>query len=200
MGGKCPSSGPPSAHSFSPSSVHHTHPKTSPPTPSSSLRNEMSPTTKSPLLGTAPPGFLPPDKSEHAWSAVCNQPVNLTWFFVCFLDLYNATFRPIQMGGGGEYPMLGGDSPNHILGNNNYPTLVPTPIRGPRPPLLATPPGYYGRHTHYHEKNILYSMFTYIQLSDLWIFCERIFDKVCNTLSEYSLHSWIYAHQFYSHI
>lgn len=71
----------------------------------------------------------------------------VTLNFFCLLGLYNTTFRPI---GGGDYPLRGGESPNpnpSIHGNNNgsYATLVPTPIRGSRPPLLATPPGYYGK-------------------------------------------------------
>jgi len=55
----------------------------------------------------------------------------------------------------------GGESPNPnsnpIGGNNNYPTLVPTPVRASRPPLLATPPGYYGISaciTFYLKKNL----------------------------------------------
>ena len=75
-GGSKPSSAPPSAHSFSPSAAHLPHSKTSPPsasaiggggrdsaggiTASPQLRNELSSVMKSPLLGAAPPGLLPP--------------------------------------------------------------------------------------------------------------------------------------------
>lgn len=43
--------------------------------------------------------------------------------------VYSAAFRPIQ-----QHPE--GDS------SSNIPTLVPTPLRNSRPPLLETPPGF----------------------------------------------------------
>ena len=85
-GGSKPSSAPPSAHSFSPSAAHLPHSKTSPPSAlggggdvvmgggagggggvniSPQQRNEITSMVKSPLLGAAPPGLLPPpDKCE----------------------------------------------------------------------------------------------------------------------------------------
>ena len=45
--------------------------------------------------------------------------------------VYSAAFRPIQ-----QHPEGVGDS------SNNIPTLVPTPLRNARPPLLETPPGF----------------------------------------------------------
>ena len=80
-GGSKPSSAPPSAHGFSPSAAHLPHSKTSPPSASGigggresarginaspQLRNDLSSVMKSPLLGAAPPGLLPPpDKGMY---------------------------------------------------------------------------------------------------------------------------------------
>ena len=64
-------------------------------------------------------------------------------------------FKPIQQQVAGGEMSQGGESPNPNSnptgGNNNYPTLVPTPVRAPRPPLLATPPGYYGIYAYYNQ-------------------------------------------------
>ncbi len=70
--GSKPSSAPPSAHSFSPSAAHLPHSKTSPPSANTGCvnispqqRGEIASVIKSPLLGAAPPGLLPPpDKGE----------------------------------------------------------------------------------------------------------------------------------------
>ncbi len=50
---------------------------------------------------------------------------------------YGNSFRPIH---GVDYSSQT-DSSMSPSGNNNYQTLVPTPVRNQRPPLLATPPG-----------------------------------------------------------
>ena len=49
---------------------------------------------------------------------------------------YGNSFRPIH-GVSSEYPADSSSSSS----SSNYQTLVPTPVRNQRPPLLATPPG-----------------------------------------------------------
>ena len=107
--------GTPAPGSVSPGGGSHPS-KTSPPI-ASPQRREPSPVAKSPLLGTAPPGLLPPpDKG-----------------------LYNTSFRPIQVQATAEFPPTGG-VPEAT--GSSFQTLIPTPMRNPRPPLLATPPGF----------------------------------------------------------
>ncbi len=104
--------GTPTPGSFSPGGSQL--PKTSP-TGASPQRNELSPAAKSPLLGAAPPGLLPPpDKA-----------------------MYGASFRPIQFQPS-DFPPPAPTSE----GSGSFQTLIPTPMRNPRPPLLATPPGF----------------------------------------------------------
>ena len=87
--------------------------KTSPPTPS--FGNTPYRSDTSPALKSPLLGPVPP--------ALLPGPEK---------GLYSSAFQPIQPA----------DLPLGEQGNNSVVTHVPTPVRNPRPPLLATPPGF----------------------------------------------------------